>query len=89
MDTFVDPIGDKKPTEAQTIYIDPPIVVELTEAQTIIDLAIEAQNNSDLPIVVEPIEAQTIIDLPIVVQTLLVNKVIKHIICWTKLSSLL
>ena len=32
MDTFVDPIGDKKPTEAKTI-IDPPIVVEPTEAR--------------------------------------------------------
>ena len=40
---------------------------EPTEAQTITDLLIEAQNNSDLPIVVEPIEAQTIIDPPIVV----------------------
>ena len=66
MDTFVYPIGDKKPTEAKTI-IDPPIVVESTEAQTTTDLLIEAQNNSDLPIVVEPIEAQTIIDPPIVV----------------------
>ena len=52
MDTFIDQIGDIKPTEAQTI-VDPPIVVEPIEAQTIIDL----------PIVVEPIEAQTIIDL--------------------------
>ena len=32
MDTFVDPIGDKKPAEAKTI-IDPPIVVEPTEAR--------------------------------------------------------
>ena len=32
IDTFVDPIGDKKPTEAKTI-IDPPIVVEPTEAR--------------------------------------------------------
>ena len=86
MDTFVDPIGDKKPTEAQTI-IDPPM--EPAKAQTIIDLPIEAQNNSDPPIVVDPIEAQTILDLPIVVQTQLVNKVIKHIICLKKLSSLL
>ena len=67
MDTFVDPTGDKKPTEAKTV-IDPPIVVESTEAQTITDLPIEAQNNSDLPIVVEPIEAHTIIYPPIVVE---------------------
>ena len=33
MDTFIDPTGDKTPTEAQTI-IDPPIVVEPIEAQT-------------------------------------------------------
>ena len=35
MDTFINPAGDKTPTEAQTI-IDPPIVVELIEAQTIV-----------------------------------------------------
>ena len=35
MDTFIDPTGDKTPTEAQTI-IDPPIVVELIEAQTMV-----------------------------------------------------
>ena len=64
-DTFVDPIDDKKPTEAK-IIIDPPIVVEPNEAQTITDLPIEAQNNSDLPIVVEPIEAKNIISyLPV------------------------
>ena len=34
MDTFISPTGDETPTEAQTI-IDPPIVVELIEAQTI------------------------------------------------------
>ena len=31
MDTFVDPIGDKKPAEVKTI--DPSIVVEPTEAR--------------------------------------------------------
>ena len=35
MDTFIDPTGDETPTEAQTI-IDPPIVVELIEAQTMV-----------------------------------------------------
>jgi hypothetical protein len=63
----------QKPVEAQT-NIDLPIVVEPTEAQTIVP--IEAQTNIDLPIVVEPTEAQTIvpieaqtnIDLPIVVE---------------------
>ena len=50
MDTFIDQIGDIKPTDAQTI-IDPPIVVEPIEAQTIIDP----------PIVVEPIEGQTFV----------------------------
>ena len=57
MDTFVNHIGDIKPTDAQTI-IDPPIVLEPIEAQTIINP----------PIVAEPIEAQTAIDPPIVVE---------------------
>ena len=35
MDTFIDPTGDETPTEAQTI-IDPPIVEELIEAQTMV-----------------------------------------------------
>ena len=35
MDTFIDPTGDETPTEAQTI-IDPTIVVELIEAQTMV-----------------------------------------------------
>ena len=35
MDTFINPTGDEIPTEAQ-IIIDPPIVVELIEAQTIV-----------------------------------------------------
>ena len=72
MDTFVDPTGDKKPTEAKTI-IGPPIVVEPIEAQTIIYPPIvvepiEAQTIIYPPIVVEPIEAQTIIDPLIVVE---------------------
>ena len=78
MDTFVDPVGHKKPTEAKTI-IDPPIVVEPTEAQTITDLPIEAQNNSDLPIVVEPIGAQTIIDPPIVVEPTEAQTIISYL----------
>ena len=64
MDTFVDPIGDKKPTEAKTI-IDPPIMVEPTKAQTITDLPIETQNNSDLPIVVEPLRHKLLLICPL------------------------
>ena len=61
-----------EPVEAQTITIDPPILVEPVEAQTTFDPPIvvepiETQTIINPPIVAEPVEAQTIIDPPIVV----------------------
>ena len=48
MDTFIDQIGDIKPTDAQTI-IDPPIVVEPIDGQTFVtNLSDGEQNESQI-----------------------------------------